>query len=301
MPSYITLTKLALGYEPPETISGQIFPTITVEGSPIEIKKFGKELFKRYMTRRGMFAASNVAKTNRPDYIYVKLEPRDFVVEFDREHEPTNEQPDKEHMTKEAKGAVFLDVEADNGERLLNPENFPTGNKSLLSGTDKFTDFVNSQPLEVVDAGKDVIADKIGKEPNLMVIPKNVLTRIIRHPQLEIKSLTGQITAATVEYLKERFQIENILIGRSLKLNESTNEFVPIWSTHIALMYRNPNPNPSVREMSFGYRLQQKGYPFIDDDIEGIDKKKIEAVRYNDKFEDVVLCAEAGYLIQNAI
>ena len=291
----------ALGYEPPEFISQRIFPGIKVPGTPLELKKFGKEMFQQYMSRRAMFAASNVAEMGKPDYLYVRIEPRDQVRRFDKEHEPTNTQPDKVQMTKEAKFGINLDIEIDNATRLFDIDNYPTGHKITLSATDQFSDLTNSQPIEVIDEGKQVVSRKIGKDPNLMVLPKDVFNVIKRHPELEIKSLVGQETAATIERLKERFEIEDIVLGTSLKLNETTNAFEYIWSTDILLLYVNPSPKPSVKEMSFGYRLRQEGYPFVDDDIEGIDKTKIEAIRYNEKCEDVILAAEAAYFINEAI
>lgn len=301
MPQYITLKRVVQGYEPPGMISPRIFPEIQVQGTPLEYKKFGKEMFKQYMSRRAMFAASNVAGIGKPDYLYVRLEPRDQIRRYDKEHEPTNEQPDKVQMTKEAKAGVYLDIEIENATRLFNAANHPTGHKIVLSGTDQFSDFTNSQPIEVIDDGMQVVSGKIGKVPNKMLLPRDVFFKIKRHPQLEIKSLTGQETAATIEYLQERFQIEEIIIADSLKLNETTNQFENIWSKHILLLYVNPNPKPNVREMSFGYRLREKGYPKVDDDIPGIDKTKITAVRFNEKCEDVILAAEAAYFIQDAI
>jgi hypothetical protein len=301
MGKYITLTKVAMGYEPPEFVSQRIFPELGVPGSPLEIKKFGKEMFKQYMSRRAMFAASNIVRMGKVDYLYVRIEPRDQVRQFDKEHEPTNEKPDKNQMTKEAKQGVLLDVEIDNSERMFTAANYPTGHKIVLSGTDQFSDLTNSQPIQVIDEGMQAVSRKIGKKPNLMLLPEDVFHIIKWHSQLKMKSLTGDETAATLDHLKDRFSIERIEIASSLKLNETTNEFDWIWSKHILLMYVNPNPNPNVKEMSFGYRLREKGYPFVDDDIEGIDKTKIEAVRYNDKFEDTILCAEAAYFIQDAI
>jgi len=301
MPQYITLKNVALGYEPVGFVSERIFPLITVEGTPLEVKKFGKEMFKQYMSRRAMFAASNIVRTSRPEYLYVRIEPRDQVRMFDKEHEPTNEQPDKTQMTKEAKTGVYLDVEIDNASRLFNINNYPTGNKITLSGTDQFSDYTNSEPIQVVDEGMQAVSKKIGKKPNCMLLPEDVFNVIKWHPQLCMKSLTGQETAATIDYLKEKFSIERIEIASSLKLNETSGDFEWIFSKHIELMYVNPNPNPSVREMSFGYRLQEKGYPYVDDEIEGLDKTKVTAVRYNEKFEDVILAAEAAYFIKDAI
>ncbi len=301
MPQYITLTNVTLGYEPPGFVSERIFPLISVPGTPLEVKKFGKEMFKQYMSRRALLAASNIVKTTRPEYLYVRIEPRDQVRMFDKEHEPTNEQPDKAQMSKEAKTGVTLDVEIDNASRLFNLSNYPTGNKITLSGTDQFSDYTNSEPIQVVDEGMQAVSKKIGKKPNCMLLPEDVFHIIKWHPQLCQKSLTGQDTAATVDYLKEKFSVERIEIASSLKLNETTNEFEWIFSKHILLLYVNPNPTPNVREMSFGYRLREKGYPFVDDDVAGLDKTKITAVRYNEKFEDVVLAAEAGYFIKDAI
>lgn len=303
MPEYITLKRIVQGYEPPEFVSGRIFPEIKVPGTPLRLKKFGKDMFKRYQSRRAELASSNIVGMVGPEYLDVTIEPRDNVRQFDKEHTDTPITNDlKIRLAKLAKQGVMMDVEIENAERLFDVNNYPTGNKITLSGTDQFSDFTNSEPIQVVDDAKITMSKKIGKEPNLMTLPKDVFDKIKWHPQLMVKSVTGEDTAATIERLQERFGIEEIVIAASLKLNETTNEFEWIWTKDIFLGYVNPNPKPSVEEISFGYRLRIEGYPKVDDGPDDkIDRTKIEAKRYNDRFEDAILGAEAGYLIKAAI
>lgn len=303
MSKYLTLTRVVLGFQPKGYVSTAIFPEITVQGSPFECKRFGKEMFKRQHTKRAELANSNISDSSKIFYDNYKLQPRDCVKEVDKEHTPTNELQDKiSRLPVAAKEAVLMDIEIDNAERLTNINNYPTGNKITLSGTDQFNDFTNSTPQQVIDASCFAISKKIGNRPNVMILPEDVFQVIKWHPQLKIAStLTGQSQAATLQHLQDKFSIEKIVIASSLTLNESTNEFDFIFSKDIILAYVNPNPQPSKEEMSFGYRFREQGYPFVDDDIAGIDKTKKEARRYNDKFDDIIICGEAGYLVKGAV
>jgi hypothetical protein len=303
MPEYITSKRIVQGYQPPEFISHLVFPELTEPGSPIKVKKFGKEMFKRFHTKRANLANSNFILPGKIDYIEMSLQPRDAVAEIDKEHTNTIELPAlKVRLPKQAKSSVMMDIEIEDAQRLTDTANYPTGNKITLSGTDQFNDHDNSQPIQVVDDGMYAVSKKIGQNPNLMVIPEDVFKIIKWHPHLAIKStVTGQTEAATIQQLQAKFSIRKIVIAKGLKLNETTNVFEYIWSKDIIFMYVNPNPKPDKEEMSFGYRIREKGYPKVDNDIAGVDKKNKIAYRYKDKFDDVILCAEAAYLIKAAI
>lgn len=305
MSKFITLTRIVQGYSDPNfTTSDILFPPINnVQGSPLQVKKFGDEVFMRFVTRRAELAGSNIGDTGDSDYLYFKLAPRDFAKQFDKEHAPTHDVTDKSaSLAKNAKLTVWMDREVENAERLLNPANYPTGHKIALSGTDQFGDYTNSDPVKVVDAGAQVVKGKIGRKPNTLVIPDDVFQILRWHPKLaNVHPITGDTEPADIARLKAKFDIERIEIADGLVLDEDLGKRVPIWSKSLLYFYVNPSPTPTEQELSFGYCFRQKGYPFVDDEVEGIDKTKIEVKRYNDKFEDVILCAEAAYLIQNAI
>jgi hypothetical protein len=302
MSIYVTLGRLVMGITPEGFVSERIFPRLDVPGNPVKVKKFGKKDFKHWHTRRAEHANSNISTIEKPDWDYLQLNPRDSVKTIDKEYTPTVMMPDMiNHLPIMAKHTVWTDTEIENRDRLFTAANYPTGSKITLSGTDQFDDYTNSQPIEVIDDAITKISNLTGKKPNRMLLPEDVFKKIKFHPELCIKLLNGQTEAATIEQLKQKFGVEEIIIPGARYYNESTEILEAIWSKSIALFYSNPSPNPNVLEMSFGYRLQMPGYPFVDDEIAGIDKKKQEARRYNDMFEDAVLCAEAGYLIENAI
>ena len=303
MSKYITYSRLVLGYQPKNFISDIIFPVLTVSGSPIKIRTFGKEMFRRFFTRRAELANSNISGIGKGDYVYATLDPRDSVKQIDKEHTPTVDLEDsKGRLPITAKHAVWFDREIENADRLSDTNNYPTGNKITMTGTDQFNDYENSQPIQVVDDAMYAVSQKIGNTPNTMIIPEDVFKVIKWHPDLAIvTSNSSQVQAATIAQLQEKFSIDQVVIARGLKLNEDTDQFEYIYSKVIIMAYINPSPTPSREELSFSYCFREKGYPFVDDDIEGVDKQKKIAYRYNDKFDDFIVCGEAAYLINAAI
>jgi len=305
MSVYITETRVVMGYTPKELVSPFLFPELKVSGSPIEMRKFGDEMFKRWHTKRARLADSNVAGTGGVSYIPVTLLPRDLVKKIDKEHTPTRELDlAAKRLGPEAKRAVELDAEVDNRDRLYDVDNWPTGHKVVLSGTDQFTDFTNSDPENVFDTAIETIRKKTGEKPNFCLLPGDVFNVLKKHPKMKTIYTTGETEYATIERLQKKLGIERIEVPYCMVLDESdpANPIkVDIWSTHIVIAYVNPNPSPNREEMSFGYRYRENGYPKMDDESKEIDPKIHIGRRFADKFDDFVTCQEAGYLIRDTI
>jgi hypothetical protein len=298
---YVTLTKIVRGFRPNKYLSDKVFPQIMVDGSPLKLKTFGKDMFKLYETLRAKYANSNILRVESSGELMVELEVRDAVGLIDKEHEATKELKELEiRAAKKGQEAILLNLEVINATMVQDAATYPTGNKITLSGTDQWNDYANSTPVKDVYDGKKAVSDKIGEEPNTMVLPKDVFDVIIWHPEVKtVHPTTGQSQPATLETLKARFGIDNILVGNSKKLDEANDIFDPIWTKDVELLFVNPNPNPNEEDVSFGYRFRQKGYPYVDD-FEA-NKGKVEGRRSNDKVTDTILGSSAGYIIKAAI
>jgi hypothetical protein len=298
---YVTLTKIVRGFRPNKFISDKILPLIMVDGSPLKLKTFGKEMFKLYQTLRAKYADSNILRVEPGGELLVELKVRDAVGLIDKEYEATKELKELEiRAAKKGQEAILLNLEVINAAMIQDAASYPTGNKITLSGTDQWNDYTNSTPVKDVYDGKQAVSSKIGEEPNTMVLPKDVFDVIIWHPELKtVHPVTGQSQPATLETLKARFGIDNILLGNSKKLDEANDVFESIWTKDVELLYVNPNPNPNEEDVSFGYRFRQKGYPYVDD--YEANKGKVEGRRSNDKVSDVILGSSAGYIIKAAI
>ena len=301
MATLITLTAIVRGYFNNNYAAPRIFPEIKVEGFPLKAKTWGKDMFKVVQTLRAKYANSNILKIDDSGEITIEHEVHDLVTEIDLEHEPTLDLNDKKiRAAKRSQEGLLLRQEVNAATRLQDLDVYPSGNKVTLSGTDQWSDLDHSNPVKDIYDGKNAVAAKVGVEPNLMVMAKDVFDVAIFHPQLAmVNPTTLQVTPATVETLKARFGVNELVVAQSLRLNETDGTFVSNWTKTVILLYVNPNPTASKEDMSFGYRFREKKYPFVDD--KDIEPGKVIGIRANDKVNDVILSADAGYLITGVI
>ena len=297
----IVLTNLVRDYKPNENyIAGQIFPTVGVSGSPLKAKTFGKDMFKVYKTLRAKYGKANVAFSEEHEEITVDLKNHELAFILDKDNTATEDVQDmRRRNAKKAKEGIDLRREVDVASKVNDSNLYPTGHKITLTGTDQWSDPDNSDPIKDVFDGKQVVAAKIGKEPNLLVLPKAVYNKLIFHSQFIITAVTGQKQPATIEVLKAKFDIKEIAVGDAVKLDESDNSFGAIWSKNVQLLYINPEKKPNKEDVSFGYCFQENGFPKADEYESGDGNNQFQ--RAKDKYSDEILCIEAGYLIIDAI
>lgn len=296
-----TLTNLARDYKPDVTFaSEEVFPVVTERKNPCKFKIFGKDMFKVFKTLRAKFAKTNVAFIEGFDEATVEMKSHALATPIDLENTPSEDLAvEKERATRAGKERMMLAREVDAANILNDVSLYPTGHKVTLSGTDQWSDYDNSDPIGDVFAGKQVIASKIGKDPNTLILPKDVYNKVIFHPQLKQIGLNGQVQPATIEILKTKFDIKDIVVADALKLNESTGDFDYIWTENVLLLYRNPSKKPSKEDVSFGYRFRMPRYPYVDryDSEDG----KVQYIRGNDFMSDEITCIEAAYYINATI
>ena len=98
--------------------------------------------------------------------------------------------------------------------------------------------------------------------------------------------------------LKEFFEIENIVVGRSIYA-DANNNFARVWGNNIILAYVPKLTSRTEYDPSFGYTVRKKDALQIDEyQKEG---NKVKYIRATDIYTPFLVGAEAGYLISNAV
>ncbi|EDS7590220.1 hypothetical protein AAQ05_005740, partial [Salmonella enterica subsp. diarizonae] len=76
-------------------------------------------------------------------------------------------------------------------------------------------------PVRDVSDGMDAVRNTIGLRPNLMVMGASVLPLLRFHPALQAVMGANERKRITVELMKDIFEIENIVIGYPVKLEDN--------------------------------------------------------------------------------
>lgn len=291
------LSEVARGYSNNAFVAQNLFPTIFSEKEKIDIFEFNKEAFNIYDTERAIRANSNVISPQGFKKHTTTLVEHDLSYPIDyREEQEAEKIKLQLHATNVVTNGLQLKHEKQCADLVQDPNNYSNDNKILLSGTSCFN-YKISDPQGVIDDAKDKVSAKIAQDPNTMVIGQEAWKSLKHHPQLRGLISDSKNKLVTLELLKEIFEIENIVIGKSIFADKDGN-FVRIWKDSIVLAYV-PNLGTSRTEYdpSFAYTVRKKDALQIDEYTK--EGNKVKYIRATDIYTPFLVGAEAGYLIGN--
>ena len=292
------LSEVARGYGNNSFIAENLFPIIDSEKEKIDIFQFNKEAFQLYDTERAIRANSNVISPKGFSKHTATLTEHDLAYPIDyREEDEAEKVKLQLHATNVVTEGLKLKLEKQCADLAQDPKNYATENKIALSGTSQFTNDA-SDPLKVVNAGKDAVCGKIGKDPNTLVMGQEVWQALKQNTSLKNLIASSSNKIITLDLLKEFFEIENIVVGRSIYA-DANNNFARVWGNNIILAYVPKLTSRTEYDPSFGYTVRKKDALQIDEyQKEG---NKVKYIRATDIYTPFLVGAEAGYLISNAV
>ena len=134
------LSEVARGYKNNSFIADTLFPTIYSELEKIDIFQFNKEAFQMYDTERAIRANSNVISPQGFSKHTATLTEHDLAYPIDyREEEESKKVKLQIHATNVVTEGLKLKHEKQCADLAQNPENYPTDNKIVLSGSSQFS------------------------------------------------------------------------------------------------------------------------------------------------------------------
>lgn len=293
------LSEVARGYRNNAFVADVLFPTIHSEKEKIDIFEFNKEAFNIYDTERAIRANSNVISPQGFKKHTTTLSEHDLSYPIDyREEQEAEKIKLQLHATNVVTNGLQLKHEKQCADLVQNPDNYSSDNKIVLSGTSCFNNPA-SDPQSVIDDAKDKVSAKIAQDPNTMVIGQEAWKGLRRNPQLRSLISDSKNKLITLDFLKEIFEIENIVIGKSIFADKDGN-FVRIWKDSIILAYV-PDLGTSRTEYdpSFAYTVRKKDALQIDEYTK--EGNKVKYIRATDIYTPFLVGAEAGFLISNVI
>lgn len=290
------LSEVARGYKNNAFIANALFPEIESELEKVDIFEFNKEAFSVYNTERAIRANSNVISPKGFTKKTTTLTEHDLAYPIDyREEEESKKVKLQLHATNVVTEGLKLKHEKQCADLAQDPDNYPTGNKITLSGSSKFTD-ASSDPIGVIEDGKDAVASKIAQDPNTMFIGQETWKVLKRHDQLKGLISDNLNKIVTMNFLKEIFEIPNIYIGKAVFVDEDDN-FVKVWQDNIVLAYVPMLNSRTEYDPAFAYTVKKKNSLYIDEyEKEG---KKVKYIRATDIYTPFMVGPEAGYLISD--
>ena len=148
----------------------------------------------------------------------------------------------------------------------------------------------------MIENAKDAVAGKIAQEPNTMVIGHDSWKSLKKHPLIKKLISDKQNKIVTVNFLKEIFEIPNIVIGRSVFVDGAGN-FTKVWGDNIVLAYVPQLSSRTEYDPSFAYLVKKKNSLNIDEYRK--EGNKVRYIRATDIYTPFMVGPDAGYLISD--
>lgn len=181
------------------------------------------------------------------------------------------------------------------------------GSYVALSGTAKWNDYTNSDPMSDVTTGHAFIRQNTGMKANTLVIDEDTIAVVRRHPvMLDLFKYTagGMVTEAQ---LKEVFDVQSILVGKGIKnnaLENATSSITNIWGNNALLCYIQPGVSLETTTCGLTFRWSPTGLPLpmqvlrYDDADPG---KKVEIVEVGMYQSEKIVARELIFGILNTL
>ncbi len=297
------LSTVAQGYQNADMVAQYLFPRVPVGQRGGRILQFGKEDFRLYNTAR-----TPGTNTKRVQYGYLgnpyALESHSLegVVPFENMQE-ANAVPGINLATgavRKTQNIVQLRTEYASAQLARNASAYPSSNKTALSGTSQWSDYVNSDPSKDIEAAVEQVRASIGKRANTILIPAKVMSVLRYHPKLldRIK-YTGR-DSVTADLLSALWQIPNVVVGSAIYLDDTTDAFADVWGKDVVVAYTELGALSDGGAPSYGYTYRLDGYPLVEMPYQDRNAKSwIYPV--TDELSPVVASGIAGFLIQTAV
>lgn len=292
------LTALARGYRNAQFIGEALFPIALMDKEAGVIPLFGKEAFRLWETERAIRAESNVMTPDDVGELDVVLREHDLSYPVDYREQAESMFDAERRGSKRVVDGIDLRREVACANLAQNPATYLSGAKIALAGASQWSNN-GGDPIQAVEAGKEVVRARIGVRPNTITMGASVYACLKFHSKLWAALGANDVKLITLEHLKVLFGVENIFIGEALAGDTTTAD---IWSDNLTLAYvAKPasGEQADYETPSFGYTLRRKGMPEIDtyDGAGG----KVRYVRNTDIYKPVVVGADAAYLISDIV
>lgn len=297
------LTSAAQGYSNSTFVGGKLFPTVPVAQRGGKIVQFGKEDFMLYATGRspgqntkrvtfGCLGAPYALESHSLEGL--------LPIETAQEAQAV---PGIDMSTITIRGTqdiIALRLEKQQADTARNAANYSVSNKITLSGASQWSDYSGtSDPVAVIEAGKEAVRKKVGKRANVAVIGAAVFAALKQHPKVvDRMKYTGR-DVATPELLAQLFGLAEVSVGDAVYADDA-GTFYDVWGNDVVLAYAEIGTVKEKGKPSYGYTYQLGGYPVVEEPYYDRSTKSW-VFPVTDEVAPVIAGADAGYLIKNAV
>jgi len=301
------LTNISLGYRNDNYIADELMPVISVQKDTAQIATYGMDNLRVVEAIRSQGSKANEINHTVSIWDHYILEDhalKEFVSdeEVDNADKPIQPQMDAtENLTDR-----ILIIREKALSDVISSTAVITQNVTL-TGTDKWSDYDNSDPFDDIKTGLETVRTASGKKPNTFTMGYATMMTLMNHPDLIARITTTADKVVTPELVIAALQrafpwIKKINVWDAQYnsgVEGGTDALADIWADNFWISYTETKPR--LKSRAFGFTYAKKGknkqikvLPY-DADREG------RFVRISDKYDQKIVDVTCMYLIKDTV
>ena len=295
------LSNIALGYKNAEFIGLIVCPRVPVQISGGQVLQFGKEAFMAQNLRRAPGARMHCIDLGYLGEKYALVQDGvEGKVPFEWLRDASIV-PGIDLGTRAVNltmRVLTLGLEIEQAGLVTNPGAYDSNHTVVLSGTSKWSDYVNSNPVGDVDAAKEAIRSSVGIYPNLLTLGPKVFNTLKNHPKIKDQFKYTSADSITEAMLATYFGVAKVVVGRAVSADDQ-GTMSDVWG-NMALLSYSPDLPSGMEEPSFSFTYTMDGNPHVEQPYV---ERQVRSWLYPTVYEraPVITCAQAAFLIQSPV
>lgn len=220
-----------------------------------------------------------------------------FAVELDQRQREDDEVGATLRAPRVAMEIIMLRHEVLVRDLLFTAANYATGLKATLAGSAQWT-HADSDPVAAVNTAKSAVRNKVGLEPNTLVIGAAVLDALRVNPKIRSYLPDNQLGVVDEPLLAKIFGLEKVLVGKAI-VSDSAGTVSAVWGDFAAVIHTKATPEGTadMQDPCFAKTFVRRGYPITDGWYD--DDTDVQYYRTKHCHKVAQTHQEAGYLFSD--
>lgn len=303
------LTNLSIGYSNAEYIADKCFPLVRVRKQSDIVPKYDQSLWFRdtaSLRAPGTKSRGHGWTVDTSDtYFCNRYSFRDEINDQQRanadapwnlDQDATTFVTDKAQMRREVSFAADFFTTG-----------VWTGDVAGATNFTKWSSYGSSTPLVDLELYKDTVEARIGREPNCLVLGKQVWLQLKWHPDIIDTIKYTQRGVVSEELFASLAGFPKVCIGRAIYTTtaegtaEASITYSRIWGKHALQLY--VPAAPSLRTPAAGYTFVWQEVPNADQWIKRMrdEEREVDIIEVNTNFDQKKTAAGAGQFMENCV
>lgn len=301
------LTQISIAYPNNGLVGEALFPPVTVNKKSDKYYLFGREgwLPEDDFRSPGSVANEIAGLTVSTDTYYAQEHALQIAVtDEERENSDNPLSPDRDG-TETVTSKIMLGRERIVQTLATTAANYASGLSTTLSGTSQWSDYSLSDPIGNLRTGKSAVHAKIFREPNVAVVPYQVMTILEDHPDFLERIKYSERAIFSPELLASVLGFDKVVVpgvGFNSANPGATTSLSYLWGKDVVLAW--VPPRAGLKIPAYGYEFTW-GRQVVDRWRE--DQRKSDLVRVSRRYDHKLTAVDssglaiAGYVIKSAV